>query len=83
MAPAIVTCPRCGRPRRVAPGSTLTCHALCLGSEALRDDLLDVSEAFSVSNRKLAADLGVSTYVIHVWLRDALRRRRARIERAS
>lgn len=67
------TCVVCGKARQVYRGSRLPCHAACLFTEALQDELLDSPDSPGTQARKL----GVTRAIIMASYAAARRRRAA------
>ena len=67
-------CPVCGVPWRPAGGSLLPCHAKCLFTPELQDELLDEA----ATERAQAERLGVTKGIVRASLHAARRRRATR-----
>jgi hypothetical protein len=72
-------CPVCGTPWRPWALSLLPCHAVCLYTPEEQDNLLALSSR--MTERLLAAQLGVTTGILRSNLHAAMIRRRRRVAR--
>jgi hypothetical protein len=70
-----IPCPRCGKAWIKWAGSKLPCHARCLFTPELQDDIYQLRQRFvRLTADRLAADLGVPIGVIRVALTEGARR---------